>query len=131
MISKKIRLVNEKINQSDLNEEELNNAPDGFFEEIFVLDILEYSKNDNIMNDIVKKVRKNGVLKLNGVDAIEMCRRIYYGDIDIEKASSDFFAHINRINSVVSLKKYFQINGWEIKFAGISSGRYFMEAKRI
>ncbi len=129
MISKKINLVIEKVNQSDFTEEDLHNAPDGFFEEIFVSDLIELSKNNSIIDDVIKKVRKNGVVKLNGVDGIEMCRRGYYGEIQIEECSM-YFGAVNRINSVVSIKKYFEKIGWQINFAGVNSGRYFVEAKR-
>ncbi len=129
MISKKINLVIDKVNQSDFNEEDLQNAPDGFFEEIFVSDLLELSKNNAIIEDVIKKVRKNGIVKLNGVDGIDMCRKSYYGETPIEECSM-YFGAVNRINSVISIKKYFEKIGWQINFAGINSGRYFVEAKR-
>ena len=129
MISKKINLVIDKVNQSDFTEEDLQNAPDGFFEEIFVSDLLELSKNNAIIDDVIKKVRKNGIVKLNGVDGIDMCRKSYYGETPIEE-SSMYFGAVNRINSVISIKKYFEKIGWQINFAGINSGRYFVEAKR-
>tara|TARA_R100001163_G_scaffold1295_2_gene1960 strand:+ start:37892 stop:38284 length:393 start_codon:yes stop_codon:yes gene_type:complete len=129
VISKKINLVIDKVNQSDFNEEDLQNAPDGFFEEIFVSDLLELSKNNAIIEDVIKKVRKNGIVKLNGVDGIDMCRKSYYGETPIEECSM-YFGAVNRINSVISIKKYFEKIGWQINFAGINSGRYFVEAKR-
>lgn len=119
----------DKVNQSDFNEEDLQNAPDGFFEEIFVSDLLELSKNNAIIEDVIKKVRKNGIVKLNGVDGIDMCRKSYYGETPIEECSM-YFGAVNRINSVISIKKYFEKIGWQINFAGINSGRYFVEAKR-
>ncbi len=130
MISKKIRLVNEKNNQAEFNEEDLRNAPDGFFEEISVLDVLETSSSDNVMEEITHKIRKNGILKLSGVDALDMCRQVYYGEIPMEEASAHFFSHAKRLNSLVSIKDYFVQKGWKVKFAGMSSGRYLVEAQR-
>ena len=60
----------DKVNQSDFTEEDLQNAPDGFFEEIFVSDLLELSKNNAIIDDVIKKVRKN-LLKMTNLDNLK------------------------------------------------------------
>jgi hypothetical protein len=130
MINKNIRIVNNKQNQNDMLESELDLAPDGYFNEIFVHDVLETSVDSNILKKISDKVRKNGVLKLTGIDGHEMCRRVYYGEESIEQLSESFFGKINRLNSIVSIKTFFGELEWNILFSGIQDGKYFVEVKK-
>lgn len=131
MISKNVRLVNKKINEIDLTEEDLKNAPDGFFNEIAVINVLESSEDKNILDMVCNKVRKNGKVILSGVDALEICRQIYYGDLSLFEASDQFFHIANNLNSASSLKKYFLEKKWKINFVGIKNGIYSLEATRI
>lgn len=131
MINKNIRLVNEKINDIDFTEQDLKNAPDSFFSEITVMNVLESSDDENILNVVCQKVRKNGKVVLNGVDANELCRNIYYGDTSLSEASKNFFSKSKNLYSAVDLKKYFLENKWKINFVGIKNGLYLVEATRV
>ena len=130
MISKKIRLVNQKVDNSDFMENDLSNAPDGFFEEIFVADVLEVSQNENVIEDICKKIKIKGTVKFTGIDAQEICRQVYYGTLPLEQVSQNYFSKITRANSVVSIQNKCKQLGFDIVFAGVESSKYFVEAKR-
>lgn len=129
MINKNIRIVKNKENSNDVTEEELYKAPDGYFTEIVVSDILETSKNQGVIEAVCNKVRKNGSLVLQGVDGHDLCRNIYYGKIKIEE-TSDYFGEIERMNSLNSLKTMFTSMGWNVAFTGLKNGRYFIEVKK-
>jgi hypothetical protein len=129
MISKDISLVVNKANDTDFDEEQLKSAPDSFFNSIFVSDVLELSNDDKVLDNVLSKVKKSGVIKLSGMDGIEMCRRVYFGEIPIE-ASSDFFAQSKRINSLTSIRTELEKRGYKVLFAGVDAGRYLVEAKQ-
>ena len=87
------------------------------------------TNNDNILEEVIKKVRKDGSIRVSGIDGLEMCRQVFYGSVKIEDASK-FFGATKRLNSITSIRSFFEDRGLEIKFAGIDSGRYFVEAKK-
>jgi hypothetical protein len=130
MNSKSIRLVPAKRQDSDFLEEDLMKAPDGYFLEINAIDILEASPNVELLDAICQKIRKNGKIILNGVDGMEMCRKVFYGQINLRDAAQQFFGPINNLYSIPSLKEYFLNKKWDIRFAGLQDGRYLIEAVR-
>jgi hypothetical protein len=123
MINKSVKIVSNKLSDDDFTETELDLAPDGFFTEIFVLDVLETSPNDDILNKICTKLRKGGVLTLHGIDGLEFCRNVYVGNVDWETISN-IIKNLNRFNSIVNLKSYFANQNWPIKFAGLDNNKY-------
>lgn len=129
MIEKKIRLVPNKATDFDYTEQELMQAPDGYFEEIFVLDVLESSKTEDIFEKICSKVRKGGSITIQGYEFVDMCRRVVYGEIPDEHAKI-FLRSSNNISSVSSLQSRFSSMGWNVRLAGCLDGRYKMEVIR-
>ena len=130
MISKNIRLVPSKQQDNDFLQEDLMNAPDGFFMEIKVLDVLESSEDKQLLDKVCNKVRKGGKVVLNGVDGLDMCRKVFYGHIPVGVAADQFFKHIKNLHSVATLKQYFLEKKWDLKFVGLDEGRYLIEAVR-
>lgn len=125
MISKDVRLVNNKVNDNDMTEQDLDLAPDSFFNSVFVMDMLELSARD-LLPVVVRKVKSGGTLKMVGVDCIDLCRQVFYGELSVED-SSNIFGNVNRVNSLSSLRTKFINDGFQIVFAGMNEGRYFLE----
>lgn len=123
MIGRKITLRTKK------DENDLIEAPNSFFEEITVIDVLELSDNKNILDDICKKVTKSGTLILKGIDFIDFSRLVSNGRISLEEAS-EYVMNLNNCNSVLNLKKYFMEKGWVVLFAGLKDSRYLIEVTR-
>jgi len=130
MISKNINLVVNKRNENDLSEQDLVLAPDSYFTSIFVSDVLEFSENNDVLASVVQKIRKNGVLILSGIDGLEVCRKVFFGESAIEEASG-FFGRCKRINSITSIRTLLESKGLQIKFAGVDNGRYLVEAQKV
>lgn len=130
MLNKKIRLVTKKENESDVLEEDLDGAPNSFFEEIKVVDVLEVSENDDIIDFLCKKVRIGGKVVLSGVDGLEVCRQVWLGSISLDDVGSQFFRHVRNLFSIVSLREIFLSKNWEVNFSGVKNGRYLVEATR-
>jgi len=130
VLEKSIRLTNNKEKSTDFNEFDLLNAPDAFFESIYVLDMLEKSDNKNLLDAVCKKIRKGGSLKLDGIDALNICRSVYHGQLSLSQAADAFFREVKSLHSIVSLKEYFIDKGWEVIFIGLNDGRYLVEVTR-
>jgi|GEM_PF-3396931 len=134
MLNKSVSVVVRKSGK-DSNEvliDELKEAPDGYFNQINCIDVLE--KEDSGTIDLIcSKVRKNGKLVLVGFDAISLCRMVYKGTVSLEDATENFFKHVKNLNSVLSIKKYFteRSNGWSIDFASVKDNRYMVEVTRV
>jgi|19_taG_2_1085344.scaffolds.fasta_scaffold00068_6 hypothetical protein len=128
---KEIELVVAKNNSgTQISEEEFALAPNSFFQKICVQDVLEMSENPDILDSITEKVRKGGSLILEGIDALDICRRVHYGDMSLKESATNFFSRVNNLNSVATLKIYFAQKKWPVKFAGLNNGRYLMEVTR-
>lgn len=127
---KEIELVVAKSNDGQLNEHEFYDAPDSFFTRIAVQDVLEMSEHGDVLDRVVAKVRKGGTLLVEGIDALDVCRRVHYGQMHLQDASSQFFKNTNNLNSVATLKHYFVQKQWNVKFAGLNNGRYLLEVVR-
>lgn len=130
-MNKEIELVIQmSTGNNQVPENEFVEAPDSYFTRVAVQDVLEVSKNPAILDVIVSKIRKGGTLMLEGIDALDICRRVHYGNLSLSDASSQFFAATNSLNSVATLKSYFAAKKWHIKFAGLQNGRYLVEVVR-
>lgn len=130
MINKEIRVVEEKVNINDLTEDELNSTPNHFFNEITIVNILDTSQNNNVLQTIINKLKKNGILKINGTDMRAVCRDVHYGRIDLNTASS-IINKINNFNTISSFKNYFLNDEWKIHFIGLKNYNYFIEVKKL
>jgi len=127
---KEIRLTVIKQTESDLVEAEFFDAPDSFFTSITVQDVLEMSDKLDIIDLVAAKVRKNGTLTLEGIDALDVCRRVHYGVMTLTSAANDFFTKTKNLNSVATLKDYFIKKQWKVNFASLKDGRYLLEVVR-
>jgi hypothetical protein len=127
MIDKRIRLVPAKQRESDLTFADLLEAPDAFFLEINVADVLEVSEDPQTLSTICNKIRKGGKLILTGVDGLDICRQVYFGLMPLHDAAANFFKHASYLYSVGVLKEYFLNMKWDIQFIGLSEGRYLIE----
>lgn len=130
MINKNIKLVPQKQDETDFVEADLDKAPDGFFTEIKVVDVLELSDDTNLLDKVCAKIRKDGKVIVNGIDGMDMCRKVFYGAVPLNSASQQFFKHANNLHSIATLKQYFLDKKWDVRFAGLSEGRYLLEAVR-
>ncbi len=130
MINKSINLVQNKVNQNDMTEQELLMAPDHFFDEISVSRVFETSEDKDLFMKVCQKLTQGGKLSILGIDGVSLCRKVGAGEIKLSDLNELFLTN-KRLNSLIDFKKYFMENNWKIKFAGMKpSSRYFIEAIR-
>ncbi len=126
---KEIRVVLNKQDTGDVTPEELDEAPDGFFEKISLVDVYEVSDNQEVLKLAQQKVRTGGKLFISGVDGNDLARQIYLGDISLETASNNIFQHVKRLTSALELcDKISSEDKWSITFTAVDNGRYSIEA---
>jgi len=128
MINRSITVHAVKQQDTDKTEEDLQLAPNAFFVELHALDVLETSARANILEFLCSKISKGGRLIITGLDGLELCRQIFYGETSLGDTD---FKSINRLFSIPNLKQYFmEREGWTVEFAGLQHHRYLIRVKR-
>lgn len=127
MIDKNVNVVLQKSNVSDLLPAELASAPDSFFTQVAVANGVLEQSDENFLNLLVSKVRMGGKIVLRGTECLEVCRRVYYGELD---ANNGYFKNTKNFYTVAMLKDIFSNNGWAIDFIGINDLNFNFEATR-
>jgi len=127
MIDKNISVVVQKTKPTDVLPAELAAAPNGFFTQVLVTNgVLEQSDSD-FLKMLVAKVRIGGKIILKGVECVEVCRRVYYGELD---SNNGYFQNSKNFYSIANLKDIFQNDGWSIDFMGIDDLNFDFEVTR-
>jgi hypothetical protein len=127
MIGKKVNLVVEPLEAQDVVVGQLMQAPDGYFEHIKVLDVLEVDPTENLLEAIAVKIKKGGKLTLQGFDGLAFCKKILQDGADELYGKRVVFQNFY---SIGFLKEYFQNNGWKVNFANVNAGRYSIIVER-
>ena len=104
--------------------------PSAVFDEIELIDVLEYDDRDNILSIVLSKLRHNGMLKIQGTDAMQVVKVLNHGGMDLESASAGMLNGRMRLTSVHKLRESLERFGMETIFTTVSGIRYLIEAKR-
>lgn len=128
MIGKKVNLVIEPLEPQDVVVGQLMQAPDGYFESIKVLDVLEVDPTENLLELISAKLKKGGELTLQGFDGLAFCKKILQNGADELYGKAVVF---QKFYSIGFLKEHFQNNGWKVNFANVNAGRYNIRVERV
>lgn len=127
MISKNISVVFQKKNVTDVLPQELDSAPNSFFTQLLVENGILEQSDDKFLDKLISKVRIDGKIILKGVECIEVCRRVYYGELD---CNNEYFKNSKNFYSITKLKDIFSNNKWQIDFVGIDNINFDFEATR-
>ena len=127
MINKNISVVLQKNNLTDVLPAELASAPEGFFTEVLVTNgVLEQTDQD-FLKVLTSKVRIGGKVILKGVDCVEVCRRVYYGELPV---NNGYFQNTKNFYSIIALKQVFEGDHWNVDFMGIDDLNFDFEVTR-
>tara|TARA_R100000995_G_C3409478_1_gene88674 strand:- start:6 stop:410 length:405 start_codon:yes stop_codon:yes gene_type:complete len=108
---------------------EVQSSPDAVFDEVEVLDALEYA-GYGLIEQICKKIRHGGRIRFVGTDAIEVVRAINSGRANLPEASSLLMSGRNQLTSVHDVKEIMASLGLQIGLVGIMGNRYSVEGVR-
>lgn len=115
--------------QLDLNE--IDKLKRSSITELECFDVLESSENDDILQDLMSKLRTGGVLKLKGTDARQVCKVFERGHIGETELTKLLVRNKLRAVSVADILEKISTNKeMSILFAGVSGTGYLVEVKR-
>ena len=115
---------------SVLPSEDIDFLPDAVFEEIELLDVLEFSERPEILEVTIKKLRHGGKIKITGTDALQVIKSAAFGICDLEHASNVILGGRNKLVSAHGLKDRLSSVGLNVTLVGIVGYRYTVEAQR-
>jgi hypothetical protein len=121
---------NEKESISLVNSLEIDSLPDAVFEEVELLDVLEFSDEPNILEIAIKKIRHGGTLKITGTDALQVIKGAAFGLCDLQHASEALLNGRNKLVSAHDLKNKLSSFGLNVSLVGIVGYKYIVEAQR-
>jgi hypothetical protein len=122
--------TSESADLSVLSSEDIDFLPDAVFEEIELLDVLEFSERPEILEVTIKKLRHGGKIKITGTDALQVIKSSAFGICDLEHASNVMLGGRNKLVSAHSLKDRLSSVGLNVTLVGIVGYRYTVEAQR-
>jgi hypothetical protein len=108
----------------------LDSLPVAVYEDLELLDVLEFSENPNVLDLAFSKIRHGGTLRVLGTDAIEVMRSSQAGRVALDAASQHLLNGRLRMTSAHDLKASLVGLGMEITTVSILGSRYLVEAKR-
>ena len=122
--------TNKSEDLSVLSSENIDSLPDAVFEEIELLDVLEFSERPEILGVAIKKLRHGGKIKITGTDALQVIKSAAFGMCDLEHASSVMLGGRNKLVSAHNLKEGLSSVGLNVTLVGIVGYKYVVEAQR-
>jgi hypothetical protein len=122
--------TNKSEDLSVLSSENIDSLPDAVFEEIELLDVLEFSERPEILEVAIKKLRHGGKIKITGTDALQVIKSAAFGMCDLEHASSVMLGGRNKLVSAHNLKEGLSSVGLNVTLVGIVGYKYVVEAQR-
>ena len=122
--------TNKSEDLSVLSSENIDSLPDAVFEEIELLDVLEFSERPEILEVAIKKLRHGGKIRITGTDALQVIKSAAFGMCDLEHASSVMLGGRNKLVSAHNLKEGLSSVGLNVTLVGIMGYKYVVEAQR-
>lgn len=113
-----------------IKSETLESLPAAVYEEIELVDVLEFDKNPQILSVVLQKLRHGATLRIVGTDALQVIRESEGGRVDMKKASEQLLNGRLRMTSAHDLKSELSSMEMEVTALSISGFRYLVEARR-
>ena len=108
----------------------LKSLASAVYEEIELIDVLEFDEDPDILSVALQKLRHGGLIRIAGTDGIQVIREAEAGRIDLVEASKHLLGGRMRLTSAHDLKH--KLSSIQMKVTSLSIGgfRYLVEARR-
>jgi len=113
-----------------VDEKEIDSLPDAVFEEIELIDVLEFSEDNLILQKVLRKMRHGGKIRIVGNDALQVLSAAYNGVCTLEQASDLILDGRKRLISAHKVRDMLGSVGLKVTMVGIVGNRYSLEAQR-
>ena len=100
------------------------------YEEIELIDVLEFDENPDVLSVALQKLRHGGLLRIAGTDAIQVMKESDGGRIDMAESSEHLLNGRLRLTSAHALKDKLSAVQMEVVALSIGGFRYLVEARR-
>jgi len=109
---------------------DLESLASAVYEEIELVDVLEFDENPNILSVALQKLRHGGLIRIAGTDAIQVIRETDGGRVDLSGASEHLLGGRLRLTSAHDLKHKLASMEMSVTTIAIGGFRYLVEARR-
>jgi len=109
---------------------QLKSLPAAVYEEIELIDVLEFDEDPSILSVALQKLRHGGVIRIVGTDALQVMRESDGGRIDMDVASNHLLGGRLRLTSAHDLKNKLSSMQMNVSTVSIGGFRYLVEAQR-
>lgn len=111
-----------------ISTESINSIPDSICTEVCLDHVIDHI-TDNDFVAVLKKIRHNGVLEIQGVDALEVFRKVSIGMLEFTDALP-LLSGKTRLTNVMGVKTKLEEFGFAIEEAATQDSFYYIKAKR-
>mgnify|MGYP003652913260 CR=1 FL=1 len=108
----------------------LESIPAAVYEDLELLDVLEFYDKPNVLSIAASKIRHGGILRIFGTDALEIMKGSQSGRMGLAEASGQLLNGRVRMTSAHDVKNSLTELGMEVTTVSILGSRYLVEAKR-
>ncbi len=104
--------------------------------EINLSNVLDYavphSHRNKALTQIIKKLRHNGVINIEGIDIIELCRSLYLGDLSVQESNKLIYNYKKlSCSTLLEIEEQLKGLGCEITRKRIDNTVYSISGKRL
>ena len=108
----------------------LDSLPVAVYEDLELIDVVEFSENPEVVSVASSKIRHGGTLRIFGTEALEIMKGSQSGRVPLVEASKQLLDGRLRMTSAHELKNSLAGLGMEVTIVSILGSRYLVEAKR-
>ena len=107
---------------------DLDKIPPNICTSVILNNTLNYLTHEQLVS-LFGKIRHNGSITINSLDAMETARAMYLGEINVQQLSSLTTNHLTQ-HSLLEIKNLFEQHGYTIEIANIDNLTFYIKAKR-
>ena len=116
---------------SGTKEAELREMPNSYLELLEIQDVLETSKDDDIITLVCSKIKSGGQLNISGIDGHAFAMNIAHGAKSLQEINREgYIKMINRLHSLSMLREHFMSIQWKIISASVTSEAYNLQVEK-
>ena len=122
--------ANQSSNIDYVPSNKLASLPAAVYEEIELIDVVEFDPNPDILSVALQKLRHGGLIRIVGTDALQVMRGSETGKLSISEASKYLLEGRLRLTSAHDLKNKLTSMNMAVSTVSLGGFRYLVEAHR-
>lgn len=128
---KTIIVTHNKPKEGEINPQDIENIIDGSIDVIGLGPTLDYvEKRDQLLTDIVKKLRYNGTIELVGSDVFDIARGLYVCELNLDDAHNFLYNGRQSCDTLQNVVNTLEELGLKVNIKRIHKFTYYVKATR-